>query len=396
MSFLPYENVPLYLSPVGGSGEYIFAESASISVSQSYSDNKQMDDTLFPICAYGDGSNMSYTSKQFTANSTELVVLGPSSGPPQPLATSFSKIPKDTKITFPGAKHLFFTRDVVPDGHNFVVDVYAKSGGWSLTEEDAQQGYFEGIYHKRAKEPVKGSMDVSFYLGEENLKHFFNITGLVDPAQFPPVNEDRLTGHLGNFCFEHAYLKQLSFSLAPNALVQAEASFDVFGKLTKSDTVLNNYFETGLYRQESLPHADTSQLMGTTTLGVNHPTSFSYQISVNRTPRFSAPTSDTVSDASLIPTRVSKHSTNISINIEGDSLDPSIFSDGYSSNKADVKIHLYDLNYTSFGDKAFFEENHTNGLLQTFSCNGVVTNQNLSVNSAGHLRGSLSIEQKIN
>ena len=34
----------------------------------------------------------------------------------------------------------------------------------------------------------------------QNLKHFFNITGLVDPAQFPPVNEDRLTGHLGDFC----------------------------------------------------------------------------------------------------------------------------------------------------------------------------------------------------
>ena len=34
MKFLPYEDVPLYLGVSGHSGEYILAESASLSVSQ--------------------------------------------------------------------------------------------------------------------------------------------------------------------------------------------------------------------------------------------------------------------------------------------------------------------------------------------------------------------------
>ena len=34
MKFLPYEDVPLYIAVSGQAGEYIFAESASISVDQ--------------------------------------------------------------------------------------------------------------------------------------------------------------------------------------------------------------------------------------------------------------------------------------------------------------------------------------------------------------------------
>ena len=227
MKFLPYEDVPLYLSVNGQNGEYIFAEQASLSVSHDLAVSRQLDDNIIQICEYGVGSSMQYSPVTFSSNSSFFCTLGPTKGPPRPLATSIFKIPSGTEVTFPNNKHLYFTKDVMPDGKDYVIELESKSGNWSLTEDEAQNGYFEPIYNYVSQGPLRGNLDVNFYPNTGNLQSFFNITGLSDPLAYPPIDEEKITGHFGEFIFNDAYLNSFSFSISPNAIIQASASFDI-------------------------------------------------------------------------------------------------------------------------------------------------------------------------
>ena len=101
MTFLPYENVPLYLSEKGKDGEYIFAERASLNINQSVQADRQIDDNIIQIASYNDGSTINYSEHTFLENQETLITLGPIGGPPRPIATSIYSIQKDSKITFP-------------------------------------------------------------------------------------------------------------------------------------------------------------------------------------------------------------------------------------------------------------------------------------------------------
>ena len=166
---------------------------------------------------------------------------------PKPLATSIFKIPSGTKVSFPNNKNLYFTHDVSPEGDDFIVDLHAKSGGWTLTEEESQSGYFEPIFNYVSTGPVQGSLDVSFYPNTGNLKSFFNITGLSDPLKYPPIDEEKITGFLGDFAFHNAYLTSYSFGLQPNGISQASASFVIFGELTKDSSLTSNYYSSTIF-----------------------------------------------------------------------------------------------------------------------------------------------------
>jgi len=388
MKFLPYEDVPLYLAMNGKEGEYIFAESATLSVNQPLSISRQIDDNIIQICEYGLGENMTYTPKTFNQDEGFFVTLGPTDGPPRPLATSIKKIEKDSKITFPNGKHLYFSVDIYPDGHDYVIPLYSKSGNWNLTTGEAQSGYFEPLYKYVSSGPVRGEMSVNFYPNTGNLKNFFNITGLSDPNIYPPVDEERITGFLGDFTFDNVYLKSFSFSLSPNSVSQASASFDVYGSLGHVDGLTDNYFSSDLYDQQSVPHGQNSEIVGTTSFDMEHPVSFNYSMNVDRSVRYEAPNINSESTVGLVPERVSKQSSTISLSVEGENLNPDILSDGFNGKEANVKIILKDLNYQGF-------EDNSNNVLNTFTCSGVITSQSLSVGSNGYLNGSVNISQSI-
>jgi hypothetical protein len=387
MKFLPYEDVPLYLSVNGQDGEYIFAEQANLSVSHDLAVSRQLDDNIIQICEYGVGSSMQYSPVPFSANSSFFCTLGPTKGPPRPLATSIFKIPSGTEVTFPNNKHLYFTKDVMPDGKDYVIELESKSGNWSLTEDEAQNGYFEPIYNYVSQGPLRGKLDVNFYPNTGNLQSFFNITGLSDPLAYPPIDEEKITGHFGEFIFNDAYLNSFSFSISPNSIIQASASFDIFGELQQDSDLLDTYYASADYSQKSIPHGNNSQIVGHSSLGMNHAIGFSYQITVNRQPSYHAPTG-AEQDVGLVPHRVSKGSTTISMSLEGDNLDPNILSDGFNGERANLSAILSDLNYQNFDD-------NSNGIMNTFTCNGVVTSQSLSVSSQGYLNGSISVVQNL-
>ena len=389
MSFIPYEDVPLYLALDGQDGEYIFAESASLSVNQSMSPVRQLDDNILQICAYGDGSSMSYSSTTFSPNTPRTVVLGPSGGPPRPLATSIYRIAQGTKITFPNNKVLYFTDEIFPDGHNFIVKLEAKDESVTLTEEEAQNGYFVPEYQYVTSSAIVGSLSVNFYINEGNLPNFFNITGLALDDTFPPINDQKVTGFLGDFAFHNAYLTNFQFGISPNSLFQASASFDLYGNLTKDESFTANYYSSELYAQQSIPHGQTSQVLGASSIGMEHVTSLSYSISVSRNPAYEAPTCSTINDnVGLFPKRVSRGPTTITMSLEAEGINPDLLAEGFNGQKTQVSVDVKDLNYENFEDNSV-------GLLQTFSCNGVVSDQALSVSSQGYLNGSVTLTQNI-
>lgn len=409
MSFLPFEDVPLYLGVHGHSGHFIFAESASLSVSQPLSVSRQIDDNILQIASYGLGTNMVYAPLNFTPNANTMVVLGPTNGPPQPLATSISMISGDSKITFPRNKELFFSDDIEPNGSNYIIRLYSTSG-FNLTAEEAQSGVFNPQYRYHSQGPAVGSLDVNFYFNTGNLLSIFNITGQSDPSIFPPIDEERITGYIGNFRFSHAYLKSLNFSLSPNSLSQASASFDIYGTLEEDDTIVDEYFNSDLYAQQSVPHGQESQIIGTSDLGIDHPVSFQYSINVERTPRYGIPNRIDYSNAKLsndrsndnasygnflVPDRVTKKRTTIQMSVEGEGLNPEILEDGFDGKPVDLEVQLFDLNYNDYGFEGTFNDDNKNGFMHTFKCNGVLVEQALSINSAGYLVGSVSAMQVI-
>ena len=391
MKFLPYEDVPLFLgSEDGNDSEYIFAESASLSLSQPLRSVRYTDDNVLQICAFNNGNSVEYTSPTFNSDTFHTALLGPSGGPPQPLSTSIYKIPSGTKITFPNDKHLYFSGDVFPDGHNYLVNLQSKDSTWNLSEGEAQSGYFDPVYNYVADGPVQGTLDVNFYINTGNLKSFFNITGL--SSSFPPIDEQKLTGFFGNFKFSCAHLNSLDFSLSPNSISQAKATFAVYGVLEEDTTITDTYYSSDLYQQQSIPHGEDSSVIGASQVGIDHPVSFSYNISVDRTPTYCTPTgkylrSDgTYNPTGDLPKRVSKKSVSITTSIAGENIDPNILSEGLNGKRANIDIHLQDLNYQNF-------EDNSNGFLHAFNSSGVITEQSLSVNSAGYLNGSVKINQ---
>ena len=106
-----YEDVPLFLGPAskvdGNEGDFIFAADASISISQPSVPRRSIDDNKIRICQFNNGGTYPFASPNFTASSSHTACFGPTSGPPKSLSTSIYKIPKDTKITFPGRLNQF-------------------------------------------------------------------------------------------------------------------------------------------------------------------------------------------------------------------------------------------------------------------------------------------------
>lgn len=388
MSFIPYEDVPLYLARNGSVGQYIFAEQASISVNQPLTTKRQLDDNKIRISSEGIGAgNPSFSDISFSAGVSKNVVLGPLEGPPIPLATSIYKIEQGTEISFPNGKKLYFSEDIYPDGFNYVIRVHSLDN-FTLNINEAQKGFFRPLYDHATSQGINGSLDVNFYINKGNLPAFFNVTGVANPLMFPPIDEERITGFLGDFCFEHAYLQNLSFSLSPNSMSQAKASFSLYGTLQHVPGKTASYYSSSLYDQQSVPHGEDSLILGAQAFGQNNVTDFSYSIAVERSPRYQCPTINSPQNVGLVPHRVTKKKTTISMSLTADTMATDLLSSGFNGKRGQIDVELRDLSYDAF-------EDNSSGLLHTFHCNGVVASQNLSVQSNGFLRGSININQTL-
>lgn len=392
--FYRYEDVPLLLAPEGGDPVMVFANSASISANQPIEARKFVDDY-----------NISFAFQKedihFTGAHESGFILGPPSGPGEKMAQSIEVIRSGQKIAYPNGQSLIVAKDLEAGDYHIKV---RSTGEMKLDlREDVPYGEVEVVRNHSARGPVRGRLNFSYYMNTGNLHTFADLTGLLDPKIYPQVNEAKMTGCLGDYVFNDIYLTEMSFSASPYKPIEAEANLDVYGKMEYveglADKITSNY-ECLKQNQISVPHAVRSEILGTNDVGIQYPLSFDYNISANRIPEIPIPISGNSDLDGELPIRVTKNEIDITINLQGEKLDPFLKITGQ---RADVTIRLHDIGFS----KDFSDNNQ--GKLKEFRLlgnlvlpeevpeelkqYGVVDQDALTVSEGGFLRGRATVRQ---
>jgi len=392
--FLRYEDTPLLMALEGQKPVMVFANSASLSVSQPIQPKKFVDDYQISFA-------LQTGDVKFTGAYESGFMLGPPGGPATPISESIEIVKSGSKIAYPSGQSLFLAQDLVPGDYHIKV---RSTGETTLRyEEDIEFGELEVFRNYAASGPIKGSLRVTYYMNTGNIHQFADVTGLVDPNVYPQVNESRVTGCLGDYFFEEAYIRELSLSAQPFQVITTNIDLDVYGHIKyvegNAEKITNDY---GCLREEQLtvPHAINTKLKGTEDVGIKYPLDFNYTISCQRNPGYEVPLSGEKDPLGEIPVRVTKESIDITARIQGEKLDPYLKIEG---KRADLTVELSDIGFSKeFTDNNFgkLKEFKLVGsltypqpvpeLLQNY---GVVDEDALSVSEGGFLRGAATVKQ---
>jgi len=392
--FYRYEDVPVLLASEGQEPMMVFARSAGLSASQPIEAKKFLDD-------YNVSFALQSGDIHFTGAYESGFLMGPTNGPGVRIPESVENILSGTKIAYPGGQALYLAEDLSAGDYHIKV---RSTGETTLRyEEDIEYGEVEVLRNYAAGGIVRGSLDVTYYMNTGNLHTFADLTGLLDPNIYPQVNEAKITGSFGDYIFEDAYLRDLSFSAEPFQIIQANLSLDIYGRMLYqsglADSIISDY---GCIKENqlSVPHAINTKVEGASDVGIEYPLNFTYKITSRRNPEVPVPLSGKMDDDGELPVRVTKEDIDISIRIEGEKLDPFL---KISGQRADVTVSLSDIGFS----KEFTDNNQ--GLMKEFRLAGslvhpdlpsqelkdygVVEEDNLSVSEGGFLQGSATIKQ---
>lgn len=392
--FYRYEDVPLLMASEGEEPIMVFANRAGLSASQPIQAKKFVED-------YNISFALQTGDIYFTGAYESGFLMGPTNGPGVRIPESVENILSGAKIAYPGGQALYLTEDLSPG--DYYIKVRSTGETTLRYEEDIEYGEVEVLRNYAAGGIVRGSLDVTYYMNTGNLHTFADLTGLLDPNIYPQVNETKITGSFGDYIFEDAYLRDLSFSAEPFQIIQANLSLDIYGRMLYqsglADSIINDY---GCIKENqlSVPHAINTRVDGASDVGIEHPLNFTYKITSKRNPEVPVPLSGKMDDDGELPIRVTKEDIDISIRIEGEKLDPFL---KISGQRANVTVSLSDIGFS----KEFTDNN--NGLLKEFRLAGslvhpdlpsqelkdygVVDEDNLSVSEGGFLQGSATIKQ---
>ena len=301
MFFKTYDNVPVSLGTTTDSAKAIFANSASISINQELQPKIFLDDNVISFAGSQD--------REFLENQVQSVLLGDYNDVGYPIQESIKKFPSGSAIHFPNSKKLFFSGDSYPG--DYYVNVYSVedltiSGGF----ESQYGSAVNPIRNYATDDPIKGSLSLRFYFNSGNIDDFFDTTGLLNAEQYPPIDEERVTGSFGDWKFNHAYLESLSFSIQPYQPIVASASFSLYGALEHQEGLSQNFINSNdLTGQKTAPNGLYSDVDGMSSLSENYyPTSLNYEIATNREASFEIPKSNEKdTDSGETPARVSKN-----------------------------------------------------------------------------------------
>jgi hypothetical protein len=376
--FFRYEDVPLLLASEGQQPSFVFATQASLSVSQPIDAKKFADDHHISFA-------LQTGDVYFNEAHSSGFLMGPPNGPGVKLSDSIEVIKSGSKISYPGGQSLIVDADVNPGDYYIKV---RSTGETTLSyEDDIEQGEIEVLRSYAAAGPTKGSLAITYYMNTGNIQSFFDVTGLMDSTVYPQANEGKVTGCLGDYFFDNAYIRDITFSAKPFEVIQTTANLDIYGNLRyvegNSESITSNY---GCFmpNQKTVPHAINTKINGSDDAGINYPLDFSYSISASRSPCFELPISGNQDPNGEIPTRVTKEAINITAKIRGERLDPYLKITG---KRASLNIQLKDL-----GFETGFTDNNL-GTLKEFSLYGVIDSNDLSVSEGGYLAGGASIKQ---
>lgn len=220
-----------------------------------------------------------------------------------------------------------------------------------------------------ATQGVVGQLDVDFFLTNEftgNYKEFNIFEIIKNPRHLDPFSNGA-TGSLAGVAFNNAYLKNLSFSVEPFSPIQMSTSFLLYGSLSATSNLSSSFDLAG--RQEGIPaNGIKSHFTATSSLGIDHPISFSYDIS-----------SDYIADyqiGDINPARVSRTNMTANMNIRGEGFGNEL---KFNGNDASITSQLYSV----YGTEP----------LGSFQFEGRVTNNSLTAGANNYMQGSIALTQ---
>lgn len=395
--FIRYEDVPLLLAHEGDDPVFIFANNASIGVSQQINSKKFDDDYKISLA-------MQTGDIYFPEAMESGFILGPKDGPAYKVPESIEVIRAGAKISFPSEQSLVLTEDLHPGDYH----VKVRSTGETLLSynDDIEFGEVDVVRHYAAENGARGNLSISYYMNTGNIHSFFNITGLVNKEIYPQVHEGKITGSLGDYKFNDAYIKELSFSARPYEIIEARVSIDIFGTLDYQSGISEDLINNGYYctRQEQItvPHAVGTQIDGIKNIGMEFPLDFTYTVTSERLPTYEMDASGNLGPGGEVPVRVNKQAIDITAQIMGEKLDPYLQITGQ---RADLNVKLSDIGFSKeftdnnqgllgefrlIGNVVYPEQTQEMQLLESY---GVVDSDNLSVSDQGYLQGRASIKQ---
>ena len=395
--FVRYEDVPLLLAHEGDSPVFIFANNASIGVSQQITSKKFDDDYKISLA-------MQTGDVYFPEAMESGFLLGPKDGPAYKVPESIEVIRKGAKISFPSNQSLVLTEDLYPGDYH----VKVRSTGETLLSynEDIEFGEVDVVRHYAASNGARGSLSISYYMNTGNIHSFFDITGLVDKEIYPQVHEGKITGSLGDYKFNDAYIREMSFNARPYQVIETNIQIEIYGTLDYEEGISEDLINNGYYctRQEQItvPHAVGTKIEGIKNIGMEYPLDFTYTVSTDRSPTYEMDISGYLGDGGEVPVRVNKESIDITAQVMGEKLDPYLQITGQ---RADLNVKLSDIGFSEeftdnnqgllgefrlIGNVVYPEKTPEIELLESY---GVVDSDNLSVSDQGFLQGRASIKQ---
>ncbi len=395
--FVRYEDVPLLLAHEGDSPVFIFANSASIGVSQQIESKKFDDDYKISLA-------MQTGDIYFPEAMESGFTLGPKDGPAYKVPESIEVIRAGAKISFPSEQSLVLTEDLYPGDYH----VHVRSTGETLLSynNDIEFGEVDVVRHYAASNGARGNLSITYYMNTGNVHSFFDITGLVNKEIYPQVHEGKITGSLGDYKFNDAYIRSLSFSARPYEVIEAQVSIDIFGTLDYQSGISEDLINNGYYctRQEQItvPHAVGTKIDGIKNIGMEFPLDFTYTVEAERLPTYEMDISGNIGEGGEVPVRVNKQAIDITAQIMGEKLDPYLQITGQ---RADLNVKLSDIGFSEeftdnnqgllgefrlIGNVVYPEQTAEMQLLESY---GVVDSDTLSVSDQGYLQGRASIKQ---
>lgn len=243
---------------------------------------------------------------------------------------------------------------------------------------------------------IKGKLDISFVITAEFFKQN-NITNNIDRLFEikDGMREDPIDGNIvGRYLFDNMYLTNFSFSISPFKVIQANASYDIYGTILK--TIDRRFQELSIDPAHGLKSFGEIKASNTNMDTANKKqfevSKLDYNIVVGRQVhnhiKDGEHTSINTTPNGVVPVRVSTENIEAEMNIESNDIIRNLNADGnyqpgttnQSLQDSTIEAFLYSLQ----GEK-----------IAKFACVGKVQSQSISISEGSHARGSISVKQII-
>ena len=243
---------------------------------------------------------------------------------------------------------------------------------------------------------LRGKLDISFVITAEFFKQNNTINSIDRLFEIKDgMSEDPIDGNIvGRYLFDNMYLNNFNFSISPFQVIQANASYDIYGTILK--TVDRRFQELSIDPAHGLKSFGEVKASNTNMDTANKKqfevSKLNYNIIVGRKVhnhiKDGEHTSINTTANGVVPTRVSIENIEAEMNIESNDIVRNLNPDGnYQSgttpeglNDSTIQAFLYSLQ----GEK-----------IANFSCSGKIHSQSISISESSHAMGSISVKQII-